>query len=66
MARKKKEVAAPAAVPAKAAAPKKALTIEERVSELEGDLARLAELLGKTFGEPLKGAALDIASKRQG
>ena len=44
----------------------KALSLEQRVSELEGDLLRLAELLGKTFGEPLRGEALAIAAKKQG
>ena len=37
-----------------------------RVKELEGDLVRVAQLLGKQFGEPLKSEAVRIATKKQG
>ena len=65
MGRKKKE--ATATVPKQAAVlAKQPISTEARVTELEGDLLRLAELLGKTFGEPLKAEALAIVQKRQG
>ena len=57
-------VGQPPAVPV---APKaKAPSLESRVSELEGDLVRLAKLCGEIWGEPVASAALEIANKRQG
>lgn len=44
----------------------KPVDLEARVAELEGDLVRLAKLLGDVMGEPLASAAMDIAKKRQG
>lgn len=38
---------------------------ESRLTELEHDLAALAELLGRMFGEPFKSQAREILSKRQ-
>jgi len=39
--------------------------LEDRVSELESDNLRMAELCGKVWGEPLASEALKIVSKRQ-
>lgn len=66
MAKKKAVLEGPAA-PGKATAPALAApTLEARVAELEGDLVRLADLLGQQFGEPLASAAKEIVGKRQG
>lgn len=43
-----------------------AASLELRVSELEGDIVRLAKLCGQVWGEPIASAALEIATKRQG
>ena len=51
------------------AAPKKAapkLGLEERVTELEGDLARLVNLIGGVLGEPFRANALELVKKHQG
>lgn len=40
--------------------------LRERVIEVEGDLVRFAKLIGEQFGEPIKSAAMEISSKRQG
>lgn len=53
----------------KKAAPKKAapkLGLEERVTELEGDLARLVNLIGGVLGEPFRANALELVKKHQG
>ena len=68
---------AKAAAPAPAAAPKpaakKALSPEERIAALEsdlrevkGDLSRLAVLLGKQWGDPLKSELASIVLYHQG
>lgn len=69
MARKTKIAApVPAAAPAVSAPVKaeKPCALEARVSELEGDIVRLAKLCGQVWGEPIASAALEIATKRQG
>ena len=67
MAKKKAEKSATAPIPAPVpAAPKAGPSLESRVTELEGDLLRLAKLCGNIWGEPLASQALEIASKRQG
>lgn len=40
--------------------------LEDRVTELEGDLRRVVALLGKTQGEPFSSAAKEIVDKHQG
>ncbi len=37
-----------------------------RLDEVEGDLARLAELLGQILGEPFASRAKEIVEKQQG
>lgn len=52
-----KKKAAPAAVPS---------NLEQRVSELEGDLVRLVESIGGLLGEPFKSQGREIVARRQG
>ena len=40
--------------------------LEARVSELEGDLLRIAKLCGGVWGDPFASSALEIVNKRQG
>ena len=42
------------------------ISLSARVTELEGDNLRLAQLCGQVWGEPLASEALKIVSKRQG
>lgn len=64
MVRKSEEIAEPKAVEGPRV--KKDTGLEDRVTELEGDIQRLADLMGKVWGEPMASAAMAIAKKRQG
>ena len=48
------------------AAPRPIGTLESRVAELEGDLARLVQLLAKQYGGIFAKEASDIVGKKQG
>ena len=66
MAKKKEEAVVIEAPKAKAPKAPTLEAVEARVTELEGDLLRLATLIGFTFGEPLASQAKEIAEKHQG
>lgn len=57
MGKKKEQKAAPKA---------KGPSVEERLTEIEGDIYRLAVELGDMFGGTLQVKAMEIAKKRQG
>lgn len=72
MAKKKKAVLKVVGKPVAAVAVKPAEQplpipdLAQRVDELEGDLGRLATLLGSLSGEPIRSLAKEIVEKRQG